>query len=175
MRRSWFVPFALGGLGVLAMVAVLTVGSAAAARHSDHHGNQGWHGGEALLRAELSPSVPSDPAIFGVSPGGAPWQLAHARVRLGESGRLDIDVDGLVLTTTGANPLPDLAATIYCGGTAAATTAPVPFSTKGDAHIRTMVTLPAFCPAPAVLINPATGSSPSSVITTAYIAFDGTA
>jgi hypothetical protein len=85
-----------------------------------------------------------------------------------------VSVHGLVLTTSGANPVPDLAAQVYCGGTVAATTAPVPFSTTGTARIRAMVSLPVFYPAPAVLLNPATGSSLSEVKTTIYIGFDGT-
>ncbi len=68
----------------------------------------------------------------------------------------------------------DVMASVYCGGTVAATTTPVPFSTTGNARIRTTVSLPAFCPAPAVLLNPATGTSPSEVKTAIYIAFDGT-
>jgi hypothetical protein len=44
------------------------------------------------------------------------------------------DVHGLVLSTTGANPVPDLAASLYCGGTLLATTMPVPFSTTGNAR-----------------------------------------
>jgi hypothetical protein len=171
MRRSLLVSSVGVAVGVLATAGILVGGSAAAASHPARDGHRGTHGG--VLRAVIAPSVPSDPAIFGVAPGGAPWQIDHGHVRLGKSGRLAIDVDGLVLTTTGANPVPDLAASVYCGGTVAATTMPVPFSTKGNARIRTTVSLPAFCPAPAVLLNPATGSS-SSDIKTVYIAFDGT-
>jgi hypothetical protein len=122
----------------------------------------------------LAPSVPGDPAVFGVKPGGAPWILDRGHVRLGRGGELKVEVSGLVLATTGANPLPDLAASIYCNGALAATTSPVPFSTTGDAAIDANVSLPAFCAAPAVLLNPATGSSSSTVVTGTYIAFDGT-
>jgi len=177
MRRSLLVSFVAVLTGVLVTTIVLVVASAGAALHSAHHGHHGHHGGrreDELFRAELAPSVPTDPMIFGVSPGGAPWQLDHGKVRIGEDGTFEVEVDGLVLTTTGSNPVPDIAASVFCNGTLAATTLPVPFSTSGDAHIQTTVSLPAFCPAPAVLLNPATGSSSSNVVTSLYIGFDGT-
>ena len=172
MRRSLLVSSIAVAAGVLATAGILVAGSAAAAGHPARTGHGHTRG--QVLRAVLAPSVRADPAIFGVVPGGAPWQLARGQARLGKSGRLMVRVHRLVLTTTGANPVPDLAASVYCGGTVAATTTPVPFSTTGNARIRTTVSLPAFCAAPAVLLNPATGSSPSEVKTTIYIAFDGT-
>ena len=171
MRRSLLVSSVGVAAGVLAMVGVFGTSASAASRPA-RTGHQGTR--SEVLHAVLAPSVPTDPSIFGVAPGGAPWKLARGQVRLGKDGRLMVDVDGLVLTTTGANPVPDLAASVYCGGTLAATTKPAPFSTTGNALIRATVSLPAFCPAPAVLLNPATGSSPSDVKTTVYIGFDGT-
>lgn len=171
MRRSLLVSSIGVAAGVLALVGIFST-SAAAAGHPARTGHWGTRG--EVLRAVLAPSVPADPHIFGAAPGGAPWRLARGQVRLGKDGRLTIEVNGLVLTTTGANPVPDLAASVYCGGTLAATTTPVPFSTTGNARIRAAVSLPAFCPAPAVLLNPATGSSLSTVKTTIYIGFDGT-
>ena len=130
--------------------------------------------GQALvLSAALAPSLPTDPAIFGVPPGGAPWVLSHGHVRLGHGGALQVNVAGLVIPPTGSNPVPDLAAAVYCNGALSATTAPVPFSSRGDAQIHASVTLPAFCPAPAVLLNPATGSAQGDVLPF-YIGFNGT-
>jgi hypothetical protein len=66
----------------------------------------------------------------------------------------------------------NLAATVYCGGTAVGTTSAVPFSRDGDARIdETLPTaLPKPCLVPAVLINPA----PNGVVSTAaYIAATG--
>ncbi len=127
-----------------------------------------------LLSVAVAPSVPSDPAIFGVNPGSIPWMIKHGRARLSGDGALQVNVVGLVLTTTGANPVPFLAASVYCNGALAAISPPAPYSTKGNARIRASVTLPAFCPAPAVLLNPATGSAPSDVLPV-YIGFGGTA
>jgi hypothetical protein len=108
-----------------------------------------------------------------VPAGKAPWQLKHGHVRLGRNGALQVNATGLVLTT-GSNPVPDLAAAVYCNGAPAGTTAPVPFSAKGNARIHASVTLPSFCPAPAVLLKPATGSAQTDVLSV-YIGFDGKA
>ncbi|MBO0886271.1 MAG: hypothetical protein J2O38_02670 [Acidimicrobiales bacterium] len=124
-----------------------------------------------MLVATLAPSIPTDPSIFEVAPGMVPWQIAHGRVVLA-AGVLRVKVAGLVVTTSGTNPVPELAASVYCNGNLAAMTATVPFSPQGNAQIHAAVSLPAFCAAPAVLLNPAT--DPNTVLD-AYIAFDGTA
>ncbi len=138
---------------------------------ADAHGVHGQdHSKASVLNASLAPSLPTYSPIFGVTAGGAPWALQSGHVRLGQSGALEVSVNGLVLTTTGANPVPGLAASVFCDGTLAATTASVPFSTTGDARIHATVSLPSPCLAPAVLLNP----DVTSVVTSVYIAFDGT-
>ena len=121
-----------------------------------------------VLNASLAPSLPSYSDIYTVPPGGAPWLLQAGHVVLGAGGHLNAVVTGLVLATTGTNPVPEIAASVYCNGAQAGTTAPVPFSTAGNAHVQTTLALPTPCLVPAVLltIRPAT--------TTLYIAFDGT-
>ncbi|MCU1494717.1 MAG: hypothetical protein JWO62_2481 [Acidimicrobiaceae bacterium] len=177
MRRSLLVSSVVVATALSATMGTgVGLGSAATvANHQAKAGHDGERGNSVVLRSSLAPSVPSDPAIFAVKPGGAPWVLDAGHVRLGRGGELEVEVAGLVLATTGANPVPDLAASLYCNGALAATTAPVPFSATGNAHIHASVSLAAFCAAPAVLLNPATGSSPSAVVTGTYIAFDGTA
>lgn len=122
-----------------------------------------------LLTAPLAPSVPGDPAIFGEDPGNVPWVIRAGHVVLSEDGALQAEVSGLIVPNAGKNPVPQIAAAVYCGGTRVATTSPVSFSPKGDAHLRATVVLPAFCAAPAVLLEPAKGGTVVSV----YIAFDG--
>ena len=121
-----------------------------------------------VLNAPLAPSLPTYSDIYTVPPGGAPWLLQAGHVVLGAGGHLNAVVTGLVLATTGTNPVPEIAASVYCNGAQAGTTAPVPFSTAGNAHVQTRLALPTPCLVPAVLltIRPAT--------TTLYIAFDGT-
>jgi hypothetical protein len=138
-------------------------------------------GGSAdLLSSSLAPSLPAptDPAIHGVAPGGAPWGLSAGSLRLRDDGRLDIRIDGLVLPTVGTGttpgPVSAVAASLFCGAdsntTPAATTATVPLSSDGDAVIRTTVVLPSPCLAPIVLIHPVIAST---LNTSVYIALTG--
>ncbi len=48
-------------------------------------------------------------------------------------------------------------------------------SPRGNAHVVAEVALPTFCPAPTVLIIPATGKKASDIVTNIYIGFDGKA
>jgi hypothetical protein len=128
-----------------------------------------------MLASGLAPSIPADPPIFGVTAGGLPWKITHGTVVLRTDGSLTASIDGLVVPPGNTNPVPDLALSVFCNGTRVATTAAVTFSPGGNAQVAARVALPAFCPAPAVLINPATGKQPSDILTTIYIGFDGTA
>ncbi|NUU17597.1 hypothetical protein HP550_10070 [Cellulomonas humilata] len=134
-----------------AIVATAGLLSAPAAFAGGEHGGGG---GRTILRAELAGSLTTDPVLFGTTPGGADWVIGDGEARLRQNGRLDVRVEGLVLTSTGANPVPQLAASIACNGTVVVTTAIVPFSPTGDAVIHARVALPERCIAPVVLLNP---------------------
>ena len=78
------------------------------------------------------------------------------------NGRVKVRVEGLVIPTppqNGTNPVSNIAASVYCGGTLVDTTDAVPFSPAGDARIDAMLekAVPSPCLAPAVLLNPAPG------------------
>lgn len=111
-------------------------------------------GGAPILQAPMAGSLPTDPALFGATPGGLPWVVETGSTTLRADGRLDVKVEGLIIPDRGTNPLPGLAASVVCNGVVVATTATVPFSPDGDARIRTSVVLPDRCLAPAVLLNP---------------------
>lgn len=165
LRRGWPV-----GAGALAAVvgAVLVFAVPIASGGSQ----------APILNGSLAPSVPSDTSVFDLPAGGVPWVMTAGKVQLQASGMLHVSVEGLVVPPpkgTMMNPLPAIAASVYCNGTSVATTAPVPFSPKGNAQISTMVSLPAFCPAPAVLLNPVKKVGGVLHVLPAYIAFDGTA
>ena len=128
-------------------------------KDDDGQENQGKHLGNDVLKATLAPSVTTDPLIFAVNPGGVSWSLSSGTVRLQVSGRIEVNVDGLVVTSTGVNPVPDIAASVYCNGTIAATTAPVAFSSNGDATIKDTVTLPSTCMVQATSRYPRTSRS----------------
>lgn len=108
-----------------------------------------------VLHGSLAPSVPTDGNIFGVPPGGVPWSIASGHVLLGSDGTLQVNVARLIDPVLGDNPVPYLAASVYCGGQVVATTATVPFSSEGNAHLRATVAVPAMCSDPTVLLNPA--------------------
>jgi hypothetical protein len=142
----------------MAAVVVATaglVGAPAAFAGGEHAGGEhAGGGGRTILIADLAGSLTTDPVLFQTAPGGADWVISNGDVRLRHDGRLDVRVDGLVLTSTGANPVTQLAASVACNGTVVATTAVVPFSPTGDARIHAQVTLPQRCIAPVVLLNP---------------------
>lgn len=171
MRHIWRLIAAGAALSMATLGwAMASGGPATAVPSVDHAALSDAHAGGPLLVASLAPSVPSDPAIFGVGPGGVPWQLSAGHVVLTQSGKLVVSVARLVVPALGTNPVPGLAASVYCNGTLAATTPAVPFSTQGNATIVASVMLPQFCPAPAVLLKPV----PPAGLLNVYIAFDGT-
>jgi hypothetical protein len=111
--------------------------------------------------------------IRGVPGGGLPWQIAEGRVDLRSDGRLDVEVEGLVLAERapvppalqGTNPIPQFKAIVSCqttvNGLAAVSnvsTAPFDASPAGDAETETSVDLPTPCFAPIVFVASAGGA-----------------
>jgi hypothetical protein len=160
----------------LATVAVaLAAGATTAFAGNGRAGQSSERHGDTVLKSEVFGSQPTGPVLFGVSPGGAPWVIRKGDVMVRRDGRVKVRLDGLVIPTppsNGTNPVPEIAATLYCNGAAVGTTQAVPFSLAGDARIDDALAtpLPSPCLAPAVLFNPAAGSV---VTTTAYIAATG--
>ena len=153
--------------------------------NGEHHGkghgrdDRGHHNGNAVLRSALfgSKTQPhGGPVLFGVSPGGVDWVFNDkGKAKVNRDGRVRVRIEGLVFAegpNVGKNTVPQLAATVYCGGTAVGTTKPVAFSPEGDAEIdETLATKPPSpCLAPAVLINPAPAGT---AVTGTYIAASG--
>lgn len=159
-------------LVVVALAAAL--GSLAFAFAARGDGGRSHEAKGASVRSALAPSQPTDPAFHGVSPGGLPWSLEQGSVKLRSNGKLDLEVEGLVLTSLGtAGPITGIAASIFCGADSAtapmATTSVAPLSSAGDAEIDTQVSVPATCLAPLVLVRPANASG----LLSAYIAIEG--
>jgi hypothetical protein len=151
--------------------ASLAAGATTALADDDH----GGHDRGKAFEAELFGSQPTGPALFGVKPGGAPWVIRRSEAEVRRDGRVEVRVDGLVIPTppqNGTNPLPGIAATVYCGASAVGTTKTVPFSPAGDARIddRLATALPSPCLAPAVLLNPQIGGAVNPGV---YIAATG--
>jgi hypothetical protein len=127
--------------------------------------------GELLKSGLVGSTAPNEGGVtlFGVVPGGRTWVIRAGEVRVARDGRLDVRMDGLVIPEApfdGTNPVAAVSATLVCNGVPGTPTATFSLSPKGDGRIRTDVTVPQPCLAPAVLVNP--NGSP-----TTYIAANG--
>jgi hypothetical protein len=107
-------------------------------------------------------------AIRGVPGGGLPWELDAAKGELRADGRLEVEVEGLVLARRapvpealrGTNPIASFKAIVSCltvdGGAPATvnvSTALAPASPTGDAKIEDSLELPSPCFAPIVFVT----------------------
>ncbi len=134
--------------------ALLLAASAAPAFADDGGGHHGGNGRGTLLSADIVGSLTTDPVLFGVKPGGADWTMSRSTVKVKANGRADIKVRDLVLTSTGANPVTQISASLVCNGEVVDSTKPVAYDTEGDARIRDRFMVPDRCLAPAVLLHP---------------------
>ena len=159
MRRAFVLL-----LGVLAVGAVVVQTTAA---------KDGGSPGKDVLEFDVmtpvvAPFTGTAHPIRGVNGGGVPWQIDRGRGDLSSDGRLKIRVEGLVLVSTGQNPVPMFRGVVNCltieqpdvGVNLA--TAPVPASMDGDATIKATVDLPDPCVAPIVFVTSGTGLPPGS-------------
>jgi hypothetical protein len=147
MKHSKLLVAMVGAASALA----LTLMPAAAQAH------QGRHHGHNLIRADLTPSLPTDPAINGVNPGSLPWVIDRGEVRWRDTGRVDVRIMGLQVPRNGGedNPVPSIDAVLYCDGMMVADSGPQPLSVPdGDARFRAMVATPSTCHDATVLISP---------------------
>ena len=113
----------------------------------------------------------SQAALRGINGGGIPWTLTSAYGELKASGKLEVEVQGLVLAAganTGSNPSPVFRALVSClksdgsfqnilTDAFPATTGPAS-SGGGNSTIETTVALPQPCIAPIVFVTSNSGS-----------------
>jgi hypothetical protein len=128
------------GIAVLAALAFGNVASASA-------------GGKKILDTSLT-GIPTGGLVLDtIVGGGVPWALDDGRAKLFDDGRLQVEVEGLVLNTTPpnpTNPIPTARVIVTCGHVVAARSQIVPFSPEGDGKVKTTVSLPSPCLAPTV-------------------------
>ncbi|HET7608780.1 MAG TPA: hypothetical protein VFL84_08905 [Gammaproteobacteria bacterium] len=110
-------------------------------------------------------------AIRGVPGGGAPWVLDRAEVELSQDGKLEVEVEGLIIPDRGSNPVAFFRAIVSCltldtagnvttlnlttlNGAEVMIGNPL----NGDAEIEAQLTLPEPCIAPIVFVTSPTGS-----------------
>lgn len=149
------VRIALGAALVVAAVVGGTAGITYAGSHKDR----------TVLRADVlvgvqAPFTGATNPIRGINGGGVPWVIGESEVRLRASGRLEAEVNGLVLAATGTNPVAAFKVTVSCLSkdangaptTVNVSTDPVPTDSTGNAEFDTMVSLPSPCIAPIIFI-----------------------
>ena len=145
-----------------AAVAVAAIGVTAAVSSGD---------GRTVLKFDtmapvVAPYTGTTNPVRGINGGGVPWKLESAAGRLRADGRLKIEVEGLVLVSTGANPSPTFRGVVSCLSSDATglpttvnvSTDPVPATTTGDAEIDAKVALPSPCFAPIVFVTSGGGN-----------------
>ena len=131
---------------------VLGTGSVAAA-------NRGHH---KILDVTLTGLAVKGTVIAGFAGAGHAWAIDEGNAKLFSDGRLLINVEGLVLTPEGTNPVGSGTGVVSCNGGATAAdivrSDPVPLSIPdGDAHVNQWLTLPSLCLDPVIFFASATG------------------
>ena len=104
-------------------------------------------------------------AIRGVPGAGAAWRVSSAKAELKIDGKLEIEVEGLVLVSTGANPVPLFRGLVSCQSVDGLgnpsivnlSTGDFPASPAGDSEIEASLELPSPCIAPIVFVTNSTG------------------
>ncbi|MEO7746447.1 MAG: hypothetical protein ABIV05_09500 [Actinomycetota bacterium] len=157
--------FAAGALLALAVVPA----SSAIASGGDDAQEGGHH--SLLLKSSLAGSQLGE-TVFGKNAGGAPWVLTEGQAKVTSDGRLQVEIDGLIIPALGRNPVAMVTVTLLCNGVIAGTTAPAPLSMAGDAEIEAKVSVPARCLAPVVMVNPVNEKVPQGN-TGVFIAVSG--
>jgi hypothetical protein len=121
---------------------------------------------DARVLAPLAPPyLGAAGAIRGVNGAGAQWSIGDAEADLRSDGRLELDVQGLIVTVRGNNPLAQFKGIVSCQSVVNGAPAVVNVSTArfdatpaGDASTETDVDLPSPCFAPIVFVATTGGS-----------------
>lgn len=115
--------------------------------------------------------------VRGVSGGGFPW-VAQGRVELPSNGRLQADVDRLLLAAGSAagttGPVTGVRASLTCESTnVVATTDVFPLDSAGNAQIKQTLTLPSSCIGPIILIRVGSTTTSPGPLNGPWIAITG--
>ena len=138
----------------LSLLAVLTIGAGTVAADA---------GGNNKVFDENMIGLPQPGVVVaGVTGAGHAWAIEHGNAKIFADGRVLVNVEGLVLTPEGTNPVTTGRAVVSCNGGATAADIVmsdiVPFSVPdGDAHVNQRLTLPDPCANPVVFFTNATG------------------
>ncbi|HEY2015129.1 MAG TPA: hypothetical protein VGH38_16585, partial [Bryobacteraceae bacterium] len=131
----------------------LCIGLTALGALADDNGGNGGNGGfEAQL---VGSSVGQH--VAGVPSGGAPWVISQGQVSVSGTGRIEVEIKGLLIASGPAagtvGPVTMVMASLVCGDVVAASTKGFSLSTTGNAQIEDTIAVPSPCIAPAILIQ----------------------
>jgi hypothetical protein len=157
------VAFVLAILCTLALNAVVFLASTAVARENPREARTiiGFDTMTPVVAPFTGPAHP----IRGIGGGGVPWALTAAEGELDNSGRLELSVVGLVIASTGVNPVGTFVAAVNCLTTASPDTGvtlltvPQSVGPNGNAEFEAQLNLPSPCVAPIVFVGIPAGQS----------------
>ena len=137
-----------------ALVAGLVLGTGTAFAAKGGHNK--------VLDADMVGLAVPRTVIAGVTGAGHAWAIEEGNAKLFSDGRVLVNVEGLVLTPEGTNPVGSGKGVVSCNGGATpadiVSSAVVPLSVPdGDAHVNQWLTLPSPCLNPVIFFTSAGG------------------
>ena len=140
---------------LVGILAALVVGTGTAVA--------GPGGSHKILDTRLVGLATPGTVVAGVTGAGHAWAIDHGNAKLFSDGRVDLTVEGLVLTPEGINPVANGRVVVSCNGGGGAgdivQSGLVAFSTPdGDAHFNSTLTLPSTCLAPVIFFTSGGGA-----------------
>lgn len=171
------------GIGAAALFAMSAVADDG---HKNNNGNGNGNnnnGNNQSVQSGLMGSLPGT-TIGGIASGGAPWVLNQGQASVSSDGRIQVELQGLLIAAGGptnlvgtTGPVTMVGASLVCGGSGGAPApvpatglSPSPLSSSGSAQIDQLVTIPSPCFAPVVLVRIFTASAPLGSQLGAFIA-----
>jgi hypothetical protein len=121
------------------------------------------------LAAVVPPFTGAANPIRGIGGAGAPWKIAAGNAEMKTTGKIEVNVSGLVLVSNGTNPIANFAIILSCQSKDAVGAPTVvnlvagttPATTTGDAVFEGTVTPPSPCIAPIVFVAIPAGAAPA--------------
>jgi hypothetical protein len=132
--------------------------------NNDNNNNNNANANRGAFSSAVVGSVPGS-TVGGVASGGVPWVTREGSASLSSSGRIHVEVSGLLIAAGAGvpanlvgtvGPVQMVAASLVCGGsggTVAGSTDGVQLSAAGNAEIEGTLTLPSSCVAPVILVR----------------------
>jgi hypothetical protein len=149
-----------------ALTLAFTAGSGVPAFADGHHGG-------TLIKAEMLLGITkADTGKVndrGIKGGGLPWVISEGEITVRADGRVEMEVEGLVIdpavpnpAVAGKNPSPVFKVIVSCldadGNATNVSTPTTPATTTGNAELEAMISLPSVCMSPKAFVTNAGGA-----------------